>query len=125
MTARRPDGTIDMQDKEEIDMNAPTKAPVSAWRDQRVPASGPVKGSGFKRPSVNITPAERVGRILTGAVAAIAGGVLLTSAGSILSGSLEVLLVLAGLDLVITGALGHCPLYKKLGYVPPSLRGPA
>ena len=106
-------------------MNAPTKAPESAWRDQRFPASTPAKGRGFRRPSINIAPAERVGRILMGAAAAVAGGVLLTSAGSILSGSLEVLLVLAGLDLVITGALGHCPLYKKLGYVPPSLRGPA
>jgi hypothetical protein len=38
---------------------------------------------------------------------------------------LEVLLVVAGLDLMVTGALGHCPLYRKLGYVPPSLRRPA
>ena len=74
------------------------------------------------RPSVNITPAERGGRILIGAVAAIAGAILLTSAGSVLAVVLEVLLVLAGLDLVVTGALGHCPLYKRLGYVPRSLR---
>jgi hypothetical protein len=39
--------------------------------------------------------------------------------------TLEVLLVLAGADLIVTGALGHCPLYKKLGHVPPSLRRPA
>jgi Protein of unknown function (DUF2892) len=31
-------------------------------------------------------------------------------------------LALAGLDLVVTGALGHCPLYHKLGRVPQSLR---
>jgi hypothetical protein len=37
---------------------------------------------------------------------------------------LEIVLVLAGLDLVVTGALGHCPLYQKLGYVPQSLRRP-
>jgi hypothetical protein len=37
----------------------------------------------------------------------------------------EVLLVAAGLDLVVTGALGHCPLYRKLGHVPTSLRGRA
>ena len=35
-----------------------------------------------------------------------------------------VLLVLAGLDLVVTGALGHCPLYAELGRLPPSLRRP-
>ena len=33
-------------------------------------------------------------------------------------------LVLTGLDLVVTGALSHCPQYRKLGYVPPSLRNP-
>lgn len=26
-------------------------------------------------------------------------------------------------DLVVTGALGHCPLYAKLGHVPASLKG--
>jgi hypothetical protein len=29
----------------------------------------------------------------------------------------------AGADLLVTGALGHCPLYQKLGYIPTSLRG--
>ena len=35
------------------------------------------------------------------------------------------LLALAGLDLVVTGALGHCPLYARFGHVPRSLRRPA
>ena len=35
---------------------------------------------------------------------------------------LEALLVAAGLDLAVTGALGHCPLYAKLGYLPKSLQ---
>ena len=72
---------------------------------------------------VNITPAERVGRVVLGAAAAVVGVVLLSSAGSILAVILELLLVLAGIDLVVTGALGHCPLYQKLGHVPRSLRG--
>ena len=76
------------------------------------------------RLETNITPIERTGRIAIGAGAAIAGLLLLASAGSALAVGLEVLLVLAGLDLVVTGALGHCPLYRKLGYVPPSLRRP-
>lgn len=46
---------------------------------------------------VNITRTERAGRILSG---------------------------LAGADLAVTGALGHCPLYQKIGFVPPSLRRP-
>ena len=74
------------------------------------------------RPTINITPVERAGRILLGAGAALAGVLLLASSSGIVVVLLEVLLVLAGLDLVVTGALGHCPLYRKLGYVPRSLR---
>jgi hypothetical protein len=79
----------------------------------------------MSRPVVNITPVERAGRILVGLVGVVGGLVLLSSASGAFVAGLEVLLVLAGLDLVITGALGHCPLYRKLGHVPPSLRRPA
>jgi hypothetical protein len=71
---------------------------------------------------VNITPIERLGRIILGLVLAVEGSVLLASASGTTATVLAGLLVLAGLDLVVTGALGHCPLYKRLGYVPPSLR---
>ena len=74
--------------------------------------------------AVNITPAERLGRVAVGLAAIIAGIVLLTGAGSALAVVLEVLLVAAGLDLAVTGALGHCPLYARLGYLPKSLRSP-
>jgi hypothetical protein len=76
----------------------------------------------LRRPSVNITPAERAGRILIGLAVVLAGVFLLTAAGSALTVALEVLLIAAGLDLIVTGALGHCPLYHKLGYVPAALR---
>ena len=76
-----------------------------------------------RRLSVNITPIERVGRIVIGLAASIAGIVLLVSASSALAAILEVLLIAAGVDLVVTGAIGHCPLYQRLGYVPPSLAG--
>jgi uncharacterized membrane protein len=71
---------------------------------------------------VNITPSERVGRILLGLVGAVGGILLLAGSPTVLAGTLEVLLVLAGLDLVVTGATGHCPLYQKLGHLPASLR---
>ena len=71
---------------------------------------------------VNITPAERAGRILLGLVGAVGGILLLAGSPTPLTGTLEVLLVLAGLDLVVTGATGHCPLYQKLGDFPRSLR---
>lgn len=76
----------------------------------------------MRRPVVNITPAERAGRVVLGLAAVIAGIALLISASAAWIVVLEVLLVLAGLDLVVTGALGHCPLYHRLGHVPASLR---
>jgi hypothetical protein len=73
--------------------------------------------------TVNITPAERIARVLVGSFAGIVGVVLLTGAASGIAVLLEGLLILAGLDLVVTGALGHCPLYAKLGHLPASLKG--
>lgn len=99
---------------------------MTTSHSQLPPRSGPSpeahRRGVLKRPAVNITPPERVGRVAFGSAGAIAGLVLLTGASSSLAAILEVLLVLAGLDLVITGALGHCPLYKRLGHVPSSLR---
>lgn len=77
----------------------------------------------MRRLPVNITPTERLARVAVGLAGAVAGVWLLTSASGPGLVTLEVLLVLAGLDLVVTGALGHCPLYRRLGYVPRSLRG--
>lgn len=71
---------------------------------------------------VNITPTERIARIVVGGFGALAGVVLLASASGLLAVVLEMILVLAGLDLVVTGALGHCPLYARLGHVPASLK---
>lgn len=71
---------------------------------------------------VNITPTERAARVVVGGLGALAGVVLLASASGVLTVVLELLLVVAGLDLVITGALGHCPLYARLGHVPASLK---
>ncbi len=77
-----------------------------------------------RRPVINLTSIERAGRVLVGVAAVIAGALLLASAGAAWAVVLEALLVLAGLDLIVTGAIGHCPLYRALGYVPPSLRRP-
>ena len=86
---------------------------------------GGLAGSGQRKLAVNITPVERGGRIAIGLAAVIIAVILLVSAGSALAVVLEVLLIAAGLDLVVTGALGHCPLYQRLGHVPASLRGSA
>ena len=63
--------------------------------------------------------------MVLGLAGAIAGIILLTTASTVLAIVLEVLLIGAGLDLLVTGALGHCPLYNKLGHVPNSLRRPS
>ena len=73
--------------------------------------------------SVNITPAERAARIVLGALGAVGGVVLLVGTSSTVVVVLAVLLVLAGLDLVVTGATGHCPLYARLGHLPASMTG--
>jgi hypothetical protein len=76
----------------------------------------------MRRPTINISPPERTGRILVGAIGAIGGALLLTTASAPLAIALEAILMLAGLDLILTGALGHCPLYAKLGHTPSSMR---
>jgi hypothetical protein len=81
-------------------------------------------GGDGRRWAINLTLVERVGRIALGVAAVIAGAILLNSAGTILAVLLEILLTAAGLDLAVTGGLGHCPLYAKLGHVPKSLRSP-
>ena len=67
---------------------------------------------------VNISPSERAGRIAFGLAAAIAGIALLVGASSVLAIVLAAALVLVGLDMIITGATGHCPLYQRLGRAP-------
>jgi hypothetical protein len=74
-----------------------------------------------RRWTVNISTGERAGRILVGLAGAIAGIVLLTAGPGALAAVLEVLLIAAGLDLLVTGATGHCPLYAKLGHTPRSV----
>lgn len=72
----------------------------------------------MRRPPINITPTERVGRVVVGVIGVVLGTILLGSTGGAAAIVLEVLLVLVGLDLAVTGALGFCPLYKKLGRPP-------
>jgi hypothetical protein len=105
-----------VEDTQRLESDRATPSSMTAARGSR---------SSTRRLAVNIAPAERVGRVLLGGLAALAGAILLTSAGSVLAVILEVLLIVAGLDLVVTGALGHCPLYHKLGYTPTSLRRPS
>lgn len=75
--------------------------------------------------SVNISRTERIARVVVGLAGVVVAAVLLLDAASPVAITLEVLLALAGLDLIVTAATGHCPLYKRLGHIPASLRGNA
>ena len=74
------------------------------------------------RLTVNIGPQERVARIVVGLVGVIVGIVVLTGSPGAAAAVLAALLAVAGLDLLVTGALGHCPLYARLGHVQASVR---
>jgi hypothetical protein len=96
----------------------------TAGAGRAVADPAPVAGARPAWRAVNITPAERLGRVIAGLAAIAAGIVMLAGAGSALAVALEALLAAAGLDLAVTGALGHCPLYARLGFLPRSLRSP-
>ena len=69
----------------------------------------------------SLGPVERVVRVIGGGLLALVGlSLWLSSSGLAMWAWIG--LALLGLDLVVTGALGHCPLYRRLGYVPRSLR---
>lgn len=71
---------------------------------------------------VNISILERSGRVVVGLGAMVAGILLITGSGTMIVLVLDALLVLVGLDLVVTGLTGHCPVYQKMGHVPTTLR---
>jgi len=72
----------------------------------------------MKRLSVNITPPERFFRVGIGFEAAGTGILLLAAAPGVLAVVLLALLVVAGVDSLVTGALGHSPLYARLHHSP-------
>jgi len=71
---------------------------------------------------INIGAPERVARVLLGGAAAVLGVAALAGGPGIWALVGSVLLIAAGLDFVVTGATGYCPLYARLGHVPRSLR---
>ena len=66
---------------------------------------------------MNISPPERMARIGLGLVGVIGAVILNAGSPGPVAVVLAVLLGAAGLDLMVTGASGHCPLYARLGHV--------
>ena len=70
----------------------------------------------------NLGIAERVLRILLGGALAVWALAQALGTASTLGLLLDVALVALGVDFVVTGVRGYCPLYKRLGW---STAGPA
>lgn len=64
----------------------------------------------------NIGTAERVLRVLLGGALAVWASWLLFGGGTRVQLLLDVALIAFGVDFVVTGARGYCPLYKWLGW---------
>jgi hypothetical protein len=63
---------------------------------------------------VNLTLTERVARIVVGGLGAVGAIVWLAFVPSVLVAVGAVLLAATGIDLVVTGTRGYCPLYAWL-----------
>ena len=68
----------------------------------------------LKHHPVNLRPVERVGRVLVGVAAAVGALVWVALIPSLMVAVGAVLLAIAGIDLVVTGTRGYCPLYAWL-----------
>lgn len=64
----------------------------------------------------NVGSLERVLRVLLGGALAAWAGWMFLGGGSLLAILLFIALAALGVDFVVTGARGYCPLYKWLGW---------
>ena len=76
-----------------------------------------------KMGTINLSPPERVARAFVGfSGVLLGGGFLLGDAGSVVVVVGEVLLIVAGTYLTLTGLLGRCPIYRRFGHESASLK---
>lgn len=64
----------------------------------------------------NVGMVERAVRVTLGGALAIGALVLLFGGGGLISLLLYVALIALGVDFVVTGIRGYCPLYNRLGW---------
>ena len=64
----------------------------------------------------NLGTIERVLRVLLGGALAVWAVSLLLGGGVLVWQVLRVALIALGVDFVVTGIRGYCPLYKRLGW---------
>lgn len=64
----------------------------------------------------NLGIVERVARVVLGGALAVWGVMRLVDGGALASRLADVALIALGIDFVVTGIRGYCPLYKWLGW---------
>lgn len=64
----------------------------------------------------NLGTLERVLRVLLGGALAVWALSLLLGGGALVWQLLRIALIALGVDFVVTGIRGYCPLYKRLGW---------
>lgn len=64
----------------------------------------------------NLGITERVLRVLLGGALALWALWVLLGGGTLLQVVLDIALIALGVDFVVTGVRGYCPLYKRLGW---------
>lgn len=64
----------------------------------------------------NVGTVDRILRVSSGGVLAIWAATRLSGHGPVLVWLLDIALIALGLDFVVTGIRGYCPLYKRLGW---------
>lgn len=78
----------------------------------------------MERTMPNVGTAERVARVAGGGFLVGAGlAFIIRGAGSLWVGALDVATVALGIDFLITGVTGRCPLYRWLGWSTAPQRG--
>lgn len=70
--------------------------------------------SATTRQHINLSGFERWARMLVGGAGTLGAVLWYSASPTLVVGAGAVLLAAAGLDLVVTGARGHCPLYAWL-----------
>lgn len=67
-------------------------------------------------PMKNLGTAERLARMVLGGTLAARAAWLLLGGGGLLWVLLYIALIALGVDFLVTGVRGYCPLYKRLGW---------
>jgi hypothetical protein len=72
----------------------------------------------------NLGTIERVLRVTLGGAVAVGALILLLGDGGLIWTLLYIAVIALGVDFVVTGIRGYCPLYKRLGWNSARPRGP-